>query len=503
MNSSSCFQKAWPYSVFAVALFSYMPTFFIPILGSDEAGWGTMSRWIFSGHFYEVISDNKPPLHFQIHWLASLGENSLISLKFFIYICACVSAFGLYKCLAYFVPEGQSRFCALLYALLSGLVNCGAYTGERVMIPFCVGASALCCSFLVARSKSLLKSFAVGIFIGAAIQIKQTALFLCIPALWILFFASPTLMAKIRHIFFVLIGVIGITFASWWLVGVPFSVIWREAYEMNFIYVGQSTATTAMGLADLLGNMSLMLGYEYLPVLIGSVGAISSRIFILRREDLKSPFAAVWLVGLVVICSITALSVGGRFYQQYFSVLLPALVITSVSCPSKWLSFKSIFIWSLLTVSSLHVFTVVRQVTGANRNWNPQIVDLIHRIKADTSPLDKIWISNSIYSAYWLTGRQPAVRYLYFLQVMHYVDPCRASDELLREDPNDSNFETLMADLEVSSPKVVFWTQSARNNCSDRLKLENFPSITRFLKQNYTLISHDDLGLYFLKKSSL
>jgi hypothetical protein len=495
----------WPISVLATGIYAYLPTFFMPVISSDEAGWATMARYIFSGLFYERISDNKPPLHFQIHWLASFGETSHLSLKIFIVLWTCFGALGLYKALLFFTEKSAAQFGAFLFTLFSGAVTYGAYSGERIITPLCIWATFLALS---AKSfptlRQLLREFSVGLVIGAAFQVKQTALVLALPSIWILTLSSRSVPHFIRRLLMVSFGGISISWLSWTLVGVPFSTIWREAFQMNFTYVQVANALTPEAFKDLLGNIVLILCVEYLPLIL-AVGFTCYHYCRQRpraggtwRSHLSSP-ATIALV--VLVSSILCLSVGGRFYQQYFSVLLPSLCVFAV-ISSQWKAIrKTLIISGLVLITSLHVFTTARQLTNQNRNWNDEVVQLIERIRADTTVADKIWISNSLYSAYWMTGREPAVRYLYFLQVLNYVDPCRAPDSAMVENSTNQNFQKLMRDLQQNSPKIIFWTQNPRNNCSDRIKISNFPTLKAFIEENYDQVSATPLGLYFMRRA--
>ncbi len=511
MQMSELFRKianvirGWPISILVTAIYAYLPTFFIPVISSDEAGWATMARYIFSGSFYERISDNKPPLHFQIHWLASFGETSHLSLKIFIVLWTCFGALGLYKALLFFTEKSAAQFGAFLFALFSGVVTYGAYSGERIITPLCIWATFLSLSAkYFPTSRKFAKEFGIGLIIGAAFQVKQTALLLALPSIWILTISSRSLLQFIGRFLMVSLGGVFISWMSWTLVGVPFSTIWREAFQMNFTYVQVANALTPKAFKDLLGNIVLILCVEYLPLIL----ALGFTCYHYCRQRsatdctwhsrLSSP-ATIALV--VLISSVLCLSVGGRFYQQYFSVLLPSLCAFAV-ISSEWKVIrKTLTISGFVLITSLHIFTTARQLANQNRNWNDEVVQLIERIKTDTSLSDKIWISNSLYSGYWMTGREPAVRYLYFLQVLNYVDPCRAPDSAMVEDSTNQNFQKLMKDLRESSPKVIFWTQNPRNNCSDRIKISNFPTLKAFIDENYDQVSTTPLGLYFMRRT--
>jgi hypothetical protein len=490
---------------FLIATFlAFLPTFFIPFLHIDEGNWAAMSQYIFSGNFYQSLSDNKPPFLIQLFWFFSLGGKSMLALHIFTALWCMVGGIYFYQIFTKHFPEFCSKETALwgslLLILLSGVINYGAFSAELAFTPFLIIAIEF--SLRLKRDKTdFALGFLIGLCLGAAVNIKPTAAFLSLIPL-ILSFRSKRPLTTFLFIFF---GGLSLTAVSWLSVQAPLKTIWHEAFALNFQYVKFDNFKNADAMRDVLQNIGAALGLSYAAVFVGSVGAFIALLMTIFREQSYSAerIRLLTLSLLVFTLSLFTVSYGRRFFQQYFVASLPSLVFFSIYSVSKfgnrWKNILSIL--AVISLIGFHTKIFYLQYNDKNKNWDSKIEKLIQEIKKDTSDNDTIWITNTPGSAYFETERKPAVKYYLFLHINHFAVICRAEDSELKEDSLDVLYQEALDSLKQNKPRVIFWTQRASNSCSDRIKISNYPSLANLLASEYEKAWENDLGIYFRRKS--
>lgn len=478
------------------SLSSAVPSYFIPFMHTDEGGWATLGQYTFSGGLYQLVTDHKPPLLMQIHWLFSFGEHWPAGAHLFASLWMGLGAYWFFKILIRFFDSTHSLYAALLLALLNGLVNQGTFSPERIYLPF-LCLNALFALRSIESGKPLQKYFYAlfaGISIGAAAAVKQPAVLFAAPVFWLLIlernFFLPLCWATL--------GIFTMTALSWWATRTPYDVIWTEAYAVNFEYIrGYQSISTSQAVENL-KNIALVLGVYYLPVTIGSISALAyvRKLFKPKKETILLAF--LFIVTLISVC------LGKRFYQNYFVSALPLLcVLTIISLTAQKSALKRNIVFSLaiLAVLGCTIRTTAMQLSDRNKNWNASIRETVSQIEKDTLPGDTIWISHNLFSIYWATHRQPAVKYIFFHHITNYVDICRAQTGELRESLANVNYLRQLYDLDQNKPKVILWVQNHENSCTDRLLLSNFPSLAEWIERHYDRMEENKLGIYFKRKA--
>jgi hypothetical protein len=161
-------------------------------------------------------------------------------------------------------------------------------------------------------------------------------------------------------------------------------------------------------------------------------------------------------------------------------------------------------ILSILAVISVTIFQtkiIYLTATDQNKNWNSSIRRLIYQTKQDTVDGERIWISNALGMVYHQTERPPAVKYYFFLHLINFAEICRADESELKEDLNNTIYKESIDRVVANPPKVIFWANRHEHSCSDRLKIENFPTVQHLLSAHYELVFQNELGLYFRRKT--
>lgn len=470
-----------------VSFFSFLPSLFIPVLSSDEMTWLSLSRYVFDERLYQFVSDNKPPFHFQWLYLISLGAQSLLAMKFFLIAWAALSAILLRKILSKFIDIETASAAALLFALATGLINRGAYSGERVAVGFMLLAIYV---LVFKKNRVFLMAFLSGILAAAAIMIKPTVLIAAIPAL---FFLGENLKQRLYAFIVFVLGAGFFSFTSFALVQSDPLLAFQESFLLASKYAGKASGWNWHGIKDRFGNIFTALGIFYLPMSLLSL-------YCFFKKPILSHRLCLGLLAFL-IAGFLSVSLGFRFYQQYFSLLLPALAaFASLGLLLKPRLFTKLVFVQILILVAIHAHTIFRQINEQNRNWNPKVKEVVRIIDERTQPNDSVWISSSIYSAYFFSKTIPASKYLLMLYYTGFQDPCQSAAIDLKENLEDPLYQSLLSDLKKRKPKLIFWTQSAKNNCSDRYHLQNFPSLESLINQKYKLDRNLALGdLYILK----
>lgn len=485
-----------PATLVLLAIISALPSFFVPIMHTDEGIWATLSQYVFTGDLYKNFTDHKPPLLFQMFWAFSLGGWSFKVLHFLTAVWMGIGGIALYRSLHIYLSRDQSFSAAGIFCLLSGMPSHGAFSAERAFIPFILWAAYLA---LKKSSHSRLNSFACGLLLGAACSVKHSAALLSLSVVICLLLIRPKRFGHFMHCF---IGGLFATWLSWIAVGTDFKIIFEESFLPNFEYMKFSSAHKEEMFLDGLLNMLYVLGLQFGSVTLGSLQTLwnlrpfSPLISRLIKNWKTLPDPIILL--LFIISSALTLRLGGRFYQQYYTAVLPILcVLTAFSLNSIRLRR---FYWSIssLIYLSFCVQAIYLQVADKNKNWDSHVRHLIQEIQQDTSPQDSIWIVHNLQAAYPLTQRRPAIKYIQFSHNLGYADPCKASEEEIKENLDDPRYQLSLKQLKENPPKIIFLPQRKVNSCSDRIQLKRFPTLEFWLQSLYLEKWRDSLGIYYI-----
>lgn len=494
MNRLSSSQK-----IFVAGLLAFIPTYFIPYLHIDEGNWAAMCQVLFSGEFYKTWSDNKPPFLMEWFWLLSLGGRSMLLLHLLSAIWWVIGALSLRRILNLYFSKDHAFWGGVVMAILGGTLNYGAFSAELALTPFLILACEIACRATQALSASYALSFASGALVALACNIKPTAIILG------LFVCAVWIRAKkaFAHALSGLMGGIFVTLITWLCIRVPFKTIFHEAIEINFQYVKFNNHQSLEAMKDVFANIGVALGIAYLSVSLGTLAAIFLAIKKLRlarswnRSQLFHFAIGVWLF----ILSYKTISMGDRWFQQYFVAIVPCLVFFSVYTLQHRPQLKKIL--SIIAVISLSIFqskVFYLQATDQNKNWNSSIQKVIDDIRNDTQEGDRIWISNALGMVYHQTHRPPAVKYYFFLHLVKFAETCRADMTELSEDLTNPIYRESIERVVMNPPRVIFWAKRHEHSCSDRIQIQNFPTVKALLDQKYQLVSQSALGDYYRLK---
>jgi len=492
-------ERAYLALLLLLSFLAYLPNFFILYLGGDESGRHVMCRETFTGGLYTELSSHRPPFDFEMNYLWSFGCKNFWADHYFFALWLFFGAFFLYQILKRFFSNHAARAACLLYVLLGGMINYGAGANERMYLPFILAAAYLCFQLQDHSrwSALFLRSGAIGALLMAATSIKQTAgivgfvvviLFLCARS-WRFFpLALCGLAACGGGLIFVAV--------SWAAIDVPWQTIWQEGYASNVSYIYAVKMKN-----DGLKNSLYIFGVQYLAIFIP---AMLGFFWWLKNSPLKRPLKpSVFLILIWILLTIFSIVIGQRFLQQYYINALPLLAFGAAYWFHSRRGFEAFILLAFVTMLGFQGFTFYRQAADRNHYWDSEMKRLAHEIKKDTQESDYIWLSQSAFPAYVVSGRRPAIRYLWFHSMMGQVDICHAPDEVLREHLEDPSYQIALQDLYKKRPQIIFWTTRKANGCADRLHQENFPSLKAYIDQYFVKKWESPLGIYYQRRAAL
>jgi|GEM_PF-4389244 len=503
---SNRFRKVWAL-LFIAELFSFLPTLFEPVMHVDEGSFAMLSRHAFDGKLYRTVTDLKPPLLFQMYWLMTGGAHSLWLFHIVQIVWLFLGAIIFFKILSEVIDENAALFGSLIFALLSGRIEYGSGMPERLLLPFILLSIYLAIRVLKSKGRSYqyYGTFAVGFLVGAASVVKQPGGLLGIAAFGVLFLSK-------KRFLFLIIGIAGILSATFLVFGatqVPFETIWKEAYLVNFKYYMKAPVDAGRQSFEILKNLSAIYFLEYLGVFVGSLCAG----IVLFRKALRSkfrfprrsPFSLALLINSVLfVFALYAISLGGKWATNYqIFALIPLVGFTAFGIYKIKSKSYAHFLIGLCIFSNLifHGIVFFQIKTDHFKNWDSKIQSVYKDILADTKPSDKIWVSHSIPSLYFMSRREPAVKYFFFMHNLKYADICVVPESQISSLRANAHYYETLLELRLRKPKVIFWVQRHLNGCTDKLKLSYFPEIQSLLSKFYVEKFKNSLGIYFLRKS--
>jgi 4-amino-4-deoxy-L-arabinose transferase-like glycosyltransferase len=481
----------------AISFFVFLPNYFILYVGGDESGRHVMMRETFTGGLYTELSSHRPPLDFQMNYFWALGGRLLSADHFFFAIWLFFSVALLYAILRRFFSESSARLATFLFSWLGAMVNYGAGANERMYLPFLLAAAYLCLQMAerMRLTSILWRSALIGSLLMAATLIKQTAgiVGFVVVVLYVIF-PRWSLPRLIVGGFVATLAGLALAWVSWYATGVDFALIWAEGYSSNLSYI-ETARATHHGFR----NSLYVLGLQYLPMSLAALLALESIRFF---SDFRSRLGVLCLVWIGL--SVFSITIGQRYLQQYYINATPLLCFGACLFfeRSRWAGAARgpLLALAVILCLSFHALTWGRQILDKNHYWDSQMRNLVTEIEKDTKPGDSVWLNQSVFPAYAVSGRRPAMRYLWFHTMLGQIDVCHAPDSILREPEGLESYERGLRDLHERAPRVIFWTKRKQNGCADRLKLENFPRIHKYVQENFIRKWESDFGVYFVRR---
>jgi len=225
-----------------------------------------------------------------------------------------------------------------------------------------------------------------------------------------------------------------------------------------------------------------------LPVVAGWLPAIVLALFA-RRKELTLPW--LWLAAMCV-----ALSIGGRFFGNYFLIAAPPLAALAgagavslyVSGQRRWLTWLSTAIAALAVVSALAV------IVWDRADPSPAVLDATYRdagawIAAHSAPADRIFVWGDSPQLYVYSRRPMATRFAftnYHTGTIWGTNPIPGSPH----PPVPSlavprAWRELLDDIAYAPPTLVVDAAAGGLHDFGGLELEKYPQLWSIIQQHY------------------
>ncbi len=485
--------KMSPVKVFttlcALSLVAASPAFFTPFIHTDEGVWAFLGQFAFTGELYQQYTDHKPPLLLQLHWLLSAGETSQPLTRFLLSLWNALGAYVLYCAMKPRVGISAAFTSAIVVAVVNSLVGHGAFSAERLCLPFVM--ISLWAGLEFRKERRYRYSALVGLCTAALLSIKVPMVVLAVPA-GLIIISSLSFYHGLT-----MVGLFGFVVAITHVAsGVPFEIIWQEAYLINFRFLAHDPKIQLPMLSTNIQNATISLMGYLLPLTLGFC-------WVIVRDDIRKKVwsTTTWqdrlLFILLLFGGLSVVCVGNRYAQPYFVALIPALALVTAYAAQDVKIRRCLLIVCAVVGTVFVARTSWLLMQDRNKNWDAPIRDLAQNIERDTLAEDSIWISHALFGIYTATGRRPPMKHFIFHHMMGYLDPCRVQETAIAEDLDDPHYRETLQSLYRSPPKIIFWVQRNSNSCTDRIRLARFPTLFQWIQRNYELYSSTDLGLYF------
>ncbi|MGQ0644844.1 MAG: ArnT family glycosyltransferase [Elusimicrobiota bacterium] len=484
-----------PFSLFLILLLSLVvrfPMLHVP-LERDEGGHAYAAwTWSEGGVPYRDAADNKPPLMFAIYRAAfALFGPTTEGIHIFAILTGLLQTWLMYVLAHRYLGQTGSLAAALSLSLLAAEPTIGvgnaANTETFMLLPILAAAYGL-----------PRRPFLSGLCMGAAVMIKQTAVFegaaFGLYLLWLLRREKKNLAPLLAYGAGCL--VVPAFFAAYfWSLGA-----WKDFYFFVFLYNASygsevvRSGRTLEGLQNLVWSLKRLAPVEA-GIWLAAAGGLGAAFFKDRRPHL--PLVLLW--GAASLAGVFA---GFRFLSHYFVQAAPAVALAA-GCGvhyahARWGAGRRPWLIPALAASLLllpylygnRFFFLGAPPEDISRRLydspNPfvEAVRVAQYVEENTAPGDTVYVFGSEPEILFYAKRRSATRYIYTYTLNG--DFPKAED-LQKQ---------AVAELEASRPELLLWVKVPFSHmATDRSKT---------ILQNYCLQkmadgSHELEGLVFIE----
>lgn len=337
------------YFLSAVLALMYLYTRLITLqvpLSRDEGAYTYFGKLTMSGKIpYRDFYEMKPPLLYYLYGAGSfIFGYSDTGLRLFALFLNLATAILIYKISNKLFNKAASVFAASAYLIL--LMNVGAF-GFAMIAEHLVNLF-LAAGFLFLINKDWKYNYFIsGLIFGMALMIKQSAVFLTVPAgLYIAhywwkekkFFFKPAFSFSLAYLAVIVLVLVSLKIAG----ALNEAVYWLRTYPSAYASSADSKEATDSFL------YSIRKIYSQSPLLIWlfSISFLWNGVNFFRNRKLTEGFLV-----LLTLFSFFTVSLGLRFYGQYWQLVIPPAAILIAS------------FWNVLEKTELFTGFVIRVIT--------------------------------------------------------------------------------------------------------------------------------------------
>jgi hypothetical protein len=212
---------------------------------------------------------------------------------------------------------------------------------------------------------------------------------------------------------------------------------------------------------------------------------------------------ALWLTWIPV-------SLGGRFYEHYFLQFAPSLALLAApGLAALWEQRHALargrrvalaLALALPPLASLAV-SFGLGAAGHYPSQNAKANQVASWLSAHTAPEEQVFIWGYFPPIYFLARRMPGTRYLHTGLLMGNFDPHHlGADFDAASHVSAEDLSRTLQDLNHNRPAVVVDTSPADIHDWSKIPLAKFPSLARYVEENYRLVGEPGGALVYRRR---
>ncbi len=442
----------------------------------DEGSYaGIACRLLDRGHLiYHDGVENKFPAVFYIYKgvFAVFGRYNMLAIHVLVTLCAIATAFVVGAIARRLAGDRAGRWAAILYAIFSAAYSPKMLAGNTEMFAVLPAAVAMWC-YLRARDGKLAWFVAAGAAGAVTLLCKQVAL-----ATFAALLADRALaglrdpLRAIRDLWLLVVGFAAVVVAM--VLHLHALGVWDDAVFWTWTYVFHYYLPAGSGDHGFLYNLATCL----VPYAI----VVSPLIYLAYRgRDRAFVPLYWWLAG-----NAAAGLVGGRMYNHYFLLMVPALTALAGIGAARWLTEERahvqkrlVRVLGVLCVGMVAAAIAFESVTEKAFVPDPDYREAARYVAERTKPDEDIFVWGWYPPLYEAADRCPSTRFVYTVILVGKGKV--GGQQRFTEVPEAWNM--VMTDLETAPPPYILDTSTGDYRYD--FPPENYPRLWAFISAHY------------------
>lgn len=452
----------------------HAPSFFRSFADMDEGSYaGIACRLLDGGSLYHDGVENKFPAVFYIYKsvFAVFGRYNMLAIHIFVTLCAIATAFVVGAIARRLAGNVAGKWAAILYAIFSAAYSPKMLAGNTEMFAVLPAAVAMWC-YLRARDGRTAWYLAAGAAAAGALLCKQVAL-----ATFAALLADRALaglrdpLRALRDLVLLVAGCAAVVVAM--VLHLRALGVLDDAVFWTWTYVFHYYLPAGSGDHGFVFNLATCL----LPYAL-----VVSPMLVLAYHGRDRALAPIywWLAG-----NVAAGLVGGRMYNHYFLLMVPALATLAGIGAARWLDERRgkrlVYVLAAMCVAMICAAIAFESVTENAFVPDPDYREAARYVADHTRPDESIFVWGWYPPLYQAADRCPSTRFVY--TVILVGKGTTGGQQRFTEVPEA--WDMVMHDLEAAPPPYILDTSTGDYRYD--FPPEHYPRLWAFISAHYTV----------------